>query len=200
MHIESNEIYVKQLRELIELIGFETRNKYQIMSPQKTLIGYAAEQNKGILGFIGRQFLGHWRPYEIMIFDAHRNPLVKCTHPFRFFFQEFIIETAQGQVLGRIVQRFSIFSKKFDIHLDGEKRVLEMRSPLWKPWTFPVKDGSREVALIEKKWSGLLKEAFLDSDNFRVQFKDPSLSNESKIMLTAASFFVDLQYFEAKAD
>ena len=61
----SNELYVRQQRELGELLGFETRNKYAISTPDRMEVAFAAEQQKGILGFLLRQFLGHWRTFEI---------------------------------------------------------------------------------------------------------------------------------------
>ena len=59
--------------------------------------------------------------------------------------------------------------------------------------------GCRSTALIEKKWSGLLTEMFTDKDNFRVAFLDPGLSAEQRMLVLAAAVFVDLQYFERKA-
>ena len=53
--------------------------------------------------------------------------------------------------------------------------------------------------MIQKKWSGLLKEVFLDADNFSVQFKDSTLSQNERSLVLAMSVFTDLQYFERKA-
>ncbi|MES2768742.1 MAG: phospholipid scramblase-related protein [Bdellovibrionota bacterium] len=50
-------VLVTQVHELGEWFGFETRNKYQIMNKDQVIIGYAAEQQKGILGLILRQYL-----------------------------------------------------------------------------------------------------------------------------------------------
>jgi hypothetical protein len=56
------------------------------------------------------------------------------------------------------------------------------------------------VATVEKKWSGLLTEAFTDKDNFAVKYDDPNLSNEERQLVLAAALFIDLQYFERKAN
>jgi len=34
------------------LFGFETRNKYEILSPEGASVGFAAEQEKGFGGFL----------------------------------------------------------------------------------------------------------------------------------------------------
>jgi hypothetical protein len=56
-----------------------------------------------------------------------------------------------------------------------------------------------EVALISKKWGGFLKEAFLDADTFRLDYKSSTLSEQQRTLILAAGLFIDLQYFEQKA-
>ena len=56
----------------------------------------------------------------------------------------------------------------------------------------------REVAKVQKKWSGLLTEAFTDKDNFHLTMSD-QLKPEDRLLILAAAIFVDLQYFEGKA-
>ena len=53
-----NRIFIKQIHELGEWLGFETRNKYGVFDADGAPIGFAAEQQKGILGFFMRQYLG----------------------------------------------------------------------------------------------------------------------------------------------
>ena len=70
---KESQVIVKQKRELAELFGFETRNKYEITNTDGNLLGYCAEQQKGLLGFLFRQFLGHWRSFELHFYDADRK-------------------------------------------------------------------------------------------------------------------------------
>lgn len=196
---QETQVHVKQQRELLELAGFETRNKYQISSQNGLAIGYAAEQGKGFLGFLFRQFLGHWRRFNLTFFDVSRRPLFSCRHPFRFFFQRLEIIDLQGSLLGYCQQRFSIFSKKFDIVSMGSRKTFYMKSGFFRIWSFPVYHHDREVARISKKWSGLLKEVFLDADSFTLEYFDSSLTEEERKLFLAAALFVDLQYFEKKA-
>lgn len=194
-----SELYVRQQRELAELFGFETRNKYGIYGADKTQVGYAAEQQKGVLGFLMRQLLGHWRSFEITFFGPDRQPLFKAVHPFRFFFQRLEVATADGRPLGALQQRFGVLTKKFDVEDAAGRVIMEMRSGLLKIWSFPFTKGGQEVAKIEKKWGGALTEIFTDKDNFRVSF-GPSVSPDERLLVLAAAVFVDLQYFEAKGE
>ena len=194
------QVIIQQRKELAELFGFETRNKYEIYDENKKLIGFCAEQQKGILGFLLRQFLGHWRTFEVHFFDENRKVAMKANHPFRFFFQEFHIFNSAGQKIGWADQRFGIFTKKFDVYNSQDELIFEMRSGFFSFWTFPFTDKRGvERAVIKKRWSGLLKEMFLDADNFAILFNDSTLNQTERELIVALSIFTDLQYFEQKA-
>jgi uncharacterized protein YxjI len=192
-------LIVQQKRELAELIGIETRNKYAIEAEDGAPIAYAAEQQKGILGILLRQILGHWRTFEIAFFGPDRQPLMTAVHPFRFFFQRLEVSTADGRSLGAIQQRFAFLHKKFDVQSSDGRVLMTVASPFWRIWTFAFERMGREVARIEKKWGGLLSEAFTDKDRFRVQFADSSVTGDERMLLLAAALFIDLVYFEKKA-
>jgi uncharacterized protein YxjI len=197
--LSSPKILVKQRYEIAEFMGYETRNKYEIQDAQQMPIGFAAEQQKGIVGFFLRQFLGHWRTFDLHFFNLQRQRCLTCHHPFRFFFQRFEVYNAQGEFLGALQQKFSILSKKFDIEDRTGAVVFEMSSPLLKMWTFPIRRGNFEVAVITKKWSGVFTEILTDKDNFEIDFISPNLTLQNKQVILAAAIFIDLQYFEAKA-
>jgi uncharacterized protein YxjI len=192
-------LLVKQIREVAELFGFETRNKYQVTDENDRLVAYAAEQGKGFLGLVIRQFLGHWRSLEFHIFTPAKMKVLTAKQPFRFFFQRLEIYDSNNQFLGAIQQRFSIFTKRFDVQNNQGNVIMEVASPWFKIWTFPFKKGGKQVALIQKKWGGLLTEAFLDKDMFRVEFTDSGISEVERKLVLCASLFVDLRYFETKA-
>ncbi len=108
--IQHNKVLIHQSFEGIELIGFETRNKYKIFDENLEQIGYAAEQQKGWLGFFLRQFLGHWRTFSLHFFDMNRQTILISHHPFRFFFQRLEVTDSSGNFIGALQQRFSIFT------------------------------------------------------------------------------------------
>lgn len=191
-------VKIAQRRELAELWGLETRNKYEIKDEQDNLIGFAAEQGKGAFAFLARYFLGHWRRFEIYVYNAQHQQVVTATHPFRFFFQRLDIYDANHTLIGAVQQRWSLLHKKFDIEDERGNCHMEVRSPLWKFWTFPVTRNGSEVGVIRKKWSGAITELFLDKDNFAVEFST-GLNIKERTLLLVAGLFVDLQYFEKRA-
>ncbi len=195
---QSSELMIVQKRELAELFGFETRNKYSI-EVNGAPFGFAAEQGKGGLAFFARMFLGHWREFEIHFFDNARSLVLRAVHPFRLFFQRLEVMSADGRPLGAIQQRWAFFSKRFDINDATGRLLLSVSSPIWRPWTFAFERDGREVARVEKKWSGMLREAFTDADRFRVMFETPELGLDERSLVLVAGIFIDLQYFEKKA-
>jgi uncharacterized protein YxjI len=194
----ASEVHVLQKKELAELFGLETRNKYSIEA-EGAPFAFAAEQGKGGVAFLARLFLGHWRPFEIHFFDATRSLALRASHPFRFFFQRLDVSDAAGRAVGAIEQRFSLFSKRFEVLDPSGRALLTVNSPLWRPWTFALTRYDQEVARIEKRWSGALREAFTDADRFRVLFLAPDLSLDERTLILAAAIFIDLMYFEKKA-
>lgn len=195
-----NTLIVKQRKELFELLGFETRNKYEICTENGKVIGFCAEQQKGLFGFLMRHFLGHWRSFVLHIYDDQKKEVFIVRHPFRFFFQRLEIDSVEGAHLGSLQQRFSIVRKKFDLEDSRGRVILRMQSGFFQFWTFPFLRGSSEVAVIRKKWSGLFKESFLDADNFKIEFGNQGLTPEERALILASGIFIDIQYFERKAN
>lgn len=195
---QSRNLVIRQQRELAELFGFETRNKYGIYTETGQQIAFAAEQQKGFLGIILRQFLGHWRSFDLHIFDMQRKEAFIAHHPFRWFFQRLEVRDRQGRYLGATQRKFSILTKRFALENAQGLEILQVSSPIWRIWTFDFERGGRKVASIKKRWSGMLKEVFTDTDNFVLEMADPSLQPDEKALLLASSIFVDLMFFEKK--
>lgn len=192
-------VVLRQRRELGELFGFETRNQFETLGGDGAAIGFAAEQGSGFGALMLRSMLGHWRRFEIHVFDTSRQLVLVARHPWRFYFQRLDVETSDGRPLGGLQQRFAILAKRFDVEDADGNVVMTVSSPLWKPWTFPFQRRGVDAAFVRKKWSGLLRETVTDADNFQIEFSDPSLEEDERRLVLCAGLFIDLQYFERKA-
>jgi hypothetical protein len=197
----SPQLVVSQRREIAELVGFESRNKYDIVNQRGERVGYAAEQQKGILGFLLRQGLGHWRPFDIFIFDFERQLQMVAHHPFRWFFQRLELRGSDGTPLGSVQRRWGLIRRVFDVEDAAGRVLLTVSAPIWRPWTFEFTrpDETRTMAAVRKKWSGLLREAFMDADNFQIELGPGPLTLLERKLLLAAALFIDLLYFENKS-
>lgn len=193
-------VFVEQVFEIAEIIGFETRNKYRICDENGRDFAFAAEQQKGFLGILLRQFAGHWRAFDIHFFGMDRQPFMVAHHPFRWFFQRLEVRDAGGRLLGHVERRFSFFTKRFDVMNPNAQTLFEISSPLWRLWTFPFYRRGRETARVSKKWSGFGSEIFTDRDNFLVEFLEAALTLEEKSLVLAAALYIDLMFFEHKGN
>ena len=195
----TNSILLKQKFEAAEIFGWERRNRYVIRTETDQIIGYCEEAKLGFGDVLLRQFLGHWRTFDIIGTDIHQQKVFRAHHPFRWFFNRLEIYGAGDRPVGSLQQHFAWFNKKFDF-LDSQNRtIMSMTSPFWRFWQFPVVRGTKSVSLIEKKWSGFGKELFTDADNFKVTYLDPALTLDQKLLLLTGAVFIDILYFETKA-
>ncbi len=197
MDLESQkQIYIKQIFEPMEFMGFETRNKYAIYDSNKQQMGYAAEQQKNFLGSVMRQVLKHWRSFDVYVFDTSRKKILHLSHPFRFFFRRFEVKTINGEELGYVVRKFSYLRRKFDICNKQGKCLMQIRPSLFQIWTYPVLKNLKPVAKINKKFGKIFNEIFTDKDSFQLEFISKSLSSNEKTLLLSAVLLIDLIYFE----
>jgi hypothetical protein len=56
-----------------------------------------------------------------------------------------------------------------------------------------------EVAVVRKRWSGLLQEAFTDADTFTLEFKPDCADARLRQMVLAVALLVDLTYFDNRS-
>lgn len=193
-------LHVQQVFEAWEFIGIETRNKYKILDENNRPFAFAAEKSTGLGGALLRHFLGHWRSFEITIFNEDKRPICNLRFPFRFFLKTLEVSGVEGESIGRIEQRFSLFRKKFEVSDPHGLLIAEINSGFLKFWTFEFFDKGKSLGKISKKWSGGLSELFTDKDNFVVTFEDSALDYRKKLLMLSTSLMVDLIYFEKKAN
>lgn len=192
---ESNELYIEQVHEKWELLGFETRNKYRVLDESKNQIAFAAEKSTGIGGAIFRNIFGHWRSFSVVIYDQNKNPVYNLRFPFRWFFKTLHVSDFSGRRIGHLEERFAFFRKKFDVFDINNKVVARINSSFFRFWTFEFFHNERSLGKIQKKWSGIMSEVFTDKDNFIITFND-SINEDLKVLMLSTCFMVDIIYFE----
>ena len=142
-----------------------------------------------------RFFLRSHRPFQIAILNKEGNRILKLHRKFFFFFSDLYVQF-DNKNYGSIHRRFSIFSKVYSILNHSSQEVFKLKSPFWKIWTFPIFNSqSEQVGVITKKWQGLIKEAFTDSDAFLIRFEQ-DLKIEEKVILFSSGISIDFDYFE----
>ncbi len=188
----ANTLIVSQKKEWGEILsGFETKNRYVVLSEMGNELYYAAEKSSLLL----RLFLKALRPFEIIVARADGSTVLNLERPFRFYFHKMDVRDAQGKLLGTIEREFSLLRRLYRITNSTGMEICRLYGPLFHPWTFEIRENDRQVGKITKKWSGLAKEAFTDADNFAIEMP-PGKDVETKSVLLGAVFLIDFVHFE----
>jgi hypothetical protein len=195
-------LVVRQRTTILEdFTGVEARGRYTIFTEAGSFTAGFAEHGEGIGSFLGRWFLKAKRPFTMGLYPAEHpdRPLLLLERPWSWFLSRLEVRQAgTGRSLGRVRQRWTWFRKRLDVEGPDGRRLARLTGPLLRPWTILVEGGAagaeREIGRIEKRWSGLLREAFTDADTFLVTLPpgDPALRQ----LLLAAAVLVDFLWFE----
>ena len=190
----ANTLVVSQKKEWGEILsGFETKNRYVVLSEMGNELYYAAEKSSLLL----RLFLKALRPFEIIVARIDGSTVLNLQRPFRFYFHKMAVRDAQGNLLGTIEREFSLLRRLYRITNSTGMEICRLYGPLFHPWTFEIRENDRQVGKITKKWSGLAKEFFTDADNFAIEMP-PGKDVETKSVLLGAVFLIDFVHFESK--
>ncbi len=191
----ANTLVVSQKKEWGEIVsGFETKNRYVVLNELGNIL-YEAREESGSL--LMRWFLRALRPFSIVLSPPNQTPEFLVERPFRFYFHKADVKTGAGKLLGTVELEFSWLHRLFRISDGNGREFCRLHGPLFHPWTFEIRQHDREVGKITKKWSGLLKEGFTDTDNFAAVLP-PGISSEQKAILLGAVFLIDFVYFESR--
>ncbi|MCH7530885.1 MAG: scramblase [Gemmatimonadetes bacterium] len=188
---------VSQKKEWGEILsGFEGRNKYVVSDERGNELFYAVEEPGSVLA---RLFLKAYRPFAIDVLDRGGKTLLRIERPFRFYFHSASIFDGSGKLVGRVERQFSVLRRLYSVLSNDGNKVFDLFGPLLHPWTFKILEGGRERGMIQKKWTGLLKESFTDADNFGVTFPS-DWPVERKTLALGAVFLIDFVHFENKGN
>jgi len=202
-----DQLLIQQQVELMEvLVGIETNNKYLIKNSMGQQVYFAKESSD----CCSRQCCGPIREFDMKIKDNLERDVINIHRPLRCScccccLQELEVMGSSG-LLGTIIQEFSFFIPEFTVKNAAGEAVLKITGPClacnccsdvdFEIWTV---DKSVQVGKITKQWTGLVREAFTDADNFGVSFP-MDLDVKVKATLLGAVFLIDFMYFEQPAN
>uniref|UniRef100_A0A8C9DG40 Phospholipid scramblase n=1 Tax=Prolemur simus TaxID=1328070 RepID=A0A8C9DG40_PROSS len=187
------------------LTGFETNNKYEIKNTLGQRVYFAVEDTD----FCTRNCCGPSRPFTLRIIDNMGKEVITLTRPLRCSsccfpccLQELEIQAPPGIPVGYVIQNWHPCLPKFTIQNEKREDVLKITGPCvvcscCADIDFEVKSLDEQIVVgkISKQWSGLLREAFTDADNFGIQFP-LDLDVKMKAVMIGACFLIDFMFFE----
>ena len=104
------ELVVRQSREMLEVFtGFETANRYRILTPEGQEVMYAYEDS----GMLSRQFLGNNRPLSLHVLGSDGEPILNANRSFFFFFSHLNVQDGNGTPIGSLNRKFGALKRKF---------------------------------------------------------------------------------------
>lgn len=201
-----DQLLIQQQVELLEAFtGFETNNKYKICNSLGQQVYFAAEDTDCCT----RQCCGPGRPFEMQIHDNMQREVIHLSRPLRcsscWFpccLQEVEVQAPIGNIVGYCAQLWSVCIPKFAIQNANRETVLLIEGPFCQcnmcgDVEFQVlsADGQNQVGKISKQWTGLVREAFTDADNFGITFP-MDLDVKIKAVILGACFLIDFMFFE----
>ena len=188
---------VSQRKEWGEILsGFEGRNTYVVCDAGGNELFYAVEETGSTFA---RIFLKAYRPFSIYVADAGGEILLRIQRPFRFYFPTAKIFDGSGKLVGSLERRFSVLQRIYSILSPNGKPLFELLGSVFHPWTFKILEDGRERGMIQKKWTGLLKEGFTDADNFGITFPS-DWPVEWKTLALGTVLLIDFFHFENKSN
>ncbi len=189
-----SELMIRQRVERLEAItGFETANRYTVMTAQGDALLHAQEES----GTLSRMLLRSHRPLTLRVTDLDGKDLLTASRSFFWFFSHLHVSDAAGRNLGSLRRRFSFPTRRFTLEDSAGLSVAEVRGPMLRPKTFMIYRRETEVARVTKQWSGMLKEAFTDADTFRLELNNREMDREFSLLMLASAFAIDLDFFES---
>jgi uncharacterized protein YxjI len=180
------------------ILGFEGANKYSIQDEDGYQIGFVAEESTGFFSFLLRFFLRSRRPFRASVLDVSGQVCLSLYRPFYWFFSSMYVTDGEDQEIGSIHKRFTILTKKYDLRTSDGSTFAQINTWFFKIWTFEIWDSNGgQVGVITKRWGGILKEVFTDSDRYLAQV-DPELEwgDTERAIILAAAITIDFDYFE----
>ncbi|MCB9878682.1 MAG: scramblase [Planctomycetes bacterium] len=192
---EHERVLIQQTKEWGEiLLGFESKNRYELKTELGDRLGLAAEEAQGFGAWFLRNLFGRCRKATIHVYDRDGRQVGRGEKPFRWFFHRMEVYDGERK-LGAIQRKWSWLHRRFAIENAAGEEVMEIFSPLFRVWTFKLMFQQQEVGAIRKKWGGLLKEMFTDADTFGLEC-EPHVPVEVRSILLVATFLIDFTCFE----
>jgi len=193
--VSGTRVLVRQAKEWGEiLLGFESRNRFELLTDEGAVLGHAAEEGGGFGTWFLRNLFGRCRAATIHVYGNEGQELGRGVKPFRWYFHR--MEMFEGaKKLGAVQRRFSILNRVFTVENAAGEEVLSIVSPFLRIWTFKLMFRGQQVGVISKRWGGLLREMFTDADTFGVEWSQ-QLPEEVRKLLVLGTFLIDFTCFE----
>lgn len=167
-------------------------NTYDVQGEE----GYPIGQIKENLGFgqiLLRLFVSKASlPFNLEVTDVNGQVLANLKRGFTFFLSKINVVNPAGIVVGTVKHKFSFLKPKFAL-MDANGNQFATIEGDWKAWDFTITDmNGNNIGSVNKKWNGLLKEFFTDSDKYFVNVSDSVTDENQRMTIITVATLIDM--------
>ncbi|MBX2810644.1 MAG: hypothetical protein KTR25_02495 [Myxococcales bacterium] len=178
-----------------EHIGaFKASNSYDVLDPETgDVVLHCREENLSWLTKLLR-FSRYKRltPFNIHIRTPSGEPVLRVHRGTSFILSNVSVVDNAEQPIGGFRQKIFSIGGAFEV-LDGTKQpVCELKGS-WTSWNFRFLSKDRELAWVDKKWTGMGKELFTSADNYVLRIaEDVPPDHSLRQLIFAAVMCIDM--------
>lgn len=190
---ESNDYFID---EKVNLLKFE--NAYRVYNKENVQTGNIVQRLTASQKFLRLLLNKAMLPFILEVRDMQDQKLVSIKRGWTFWMSKIVILDATDSVIGTIKQKFKLFRPTFRI-TDSSENEMAVITGDWKAWNFQIQDASgNQIGSINKKWAGILKEAFTTADKYYVSIVPEYAEDVKKIAIVACAITIDMVLKESK--
>lgn len=171
---------------------FKFGNTYKVYNKETEQVGVITQKISGWHKFLRLLINKTMFPFLLEIRDMDNDLLASISRGWTFWRSKITITDNDDEVVGRITQKFKLFKPTFVI-TDADQNTIAKITGDWKAWNFNIEDGNQNnIGTINKKWNGIVKEAFTRADKYYVAIVPEYAEDRSKMAIVSAAITIDM--------
>jgi len=182
-------LIIQQKGKLIELT-----QEFKIRDEEGDEIGVIKQEGQSVLKKALRlvSSLDQFFTHTLAVYDSSNSKVLQVTRPRKIFKSKLLVEDGSGRAAGQILQQNMFGKIRFDLVGSNGQTLGQIRAENWRAWNFALVDSNeQEIGRITKKWAGLTKALFTQSDNYVLEIQ-PSATGDLRLLAFASAAGVDL--------
>lgn len=188
----------RELEMMNVFLGYEQANRYKIMDPNGTHLGYIAEE-EGFAKSISRQVLRTHRKMNATILNPEGEVVFKIVRPYSLVNSRIFIYTAEDELVGEVQQRWNLVRRKYDLFV-GTTQFASIDTP-FLGWDFNLTDeNGHTLGNVSRNFVGFAREIFTDTGEYvlrmdAVEGNSRGMTLDERAVTLACAVSIDFDYF-----
>lgn len=171
---------------------FKFGNTYNVYNKDAEQVGVINQKITGWHKFLRLLLNKAMFPFLLEVRDMDQDLQVTIKRGWTFWMSKITINDSSDNVIGTIKQKFKFFKPTFIIENASGALIAKITGD-WKAWDFKITDANENaVGTINKKWGGIMKEAFTRADKYYVAINPEYAEDTSKVVIVACAITIDM--------